>query len=642
MSLEAAVKTSDLAKVQELLDSGVSPNTQDTDGYTALMLASNQGNAEIVQALIAAGANLNLQNTNGDTALNIAMQDEHTGIAQALIAAGANLDLQATNGNTALIYATNVGNVEIIEALIAAGANLNLQNKKGTTALMSAIEQLNNKGVPKLLIESGANLDIQSNRGWTALIISTGMGDTETAQALIAAGAKVDLKDIFGNTALITVSAYGYNEIAQALIAAGADKNIINKEDKTALDVARKYGHINIVNLLKDMNPWKGWTRSDSEKLDVIFDEKAVNYACCPVCLKFVERSEDCMYMKHDCKSLGGFYHSELYTKYKSQEGKIGWCTICGRIAIGHRHYELGYADGPIPKLGPGNGAPYEEDCRTTNGGGGLPEKLARFRRMREFAKLLMRAEEITEEDALTQLVEETWNAPKVRYPGLNQLGVKKEWNFPHTNFPGNIVVANEAVAPAAAREFTRPAPNRNNAALQPIVHPVGMNQVMQDEEAENVIQFRHRKKDGSINNHEETWISQDSLVQTMNWRLANFGDESAISCWEYPKCNALLYPEEIKGLVPDELYERYKIMFNQQMTARQGGQGGQGGGRRRFRKTRKGCRRLQKGGQQEDFFKEATNAECVIVKRIPKGGRRKATYKRRAKGRRITHKRRV
>ena len=761
--METAIENNNIAKVRELLASGVSPNAKIGDGDTALILASFKGHIETVKTLLEAGANIDIQNKKGDTALILASNNGHAETVKTLLEAGANIDIQNKNGNTALILASNNGHIETVKTLLEAGANIDIQNKNGDTALILAsnnghaeivktlleaganidIQSIHgnttlilasfngNTGIVKILLEAGANIDIQSIHNNTALIIASNNGHTEIVKILLDAGANIDIQNIHGNTALILASfnghtetvntlldadanidmqnkngdtalilasLNGHNEIAKELLEAGANINIQNVDGatplfiaagnnhkdiiirllrtptiknipvegtKTVLDIAKEGRFTPEINelIIQRFSPellWKGWSHSDSEKLDVIFDKKAANYACCPVCLKFIERSEACMYMKHDCSSLGGFYHTELYDKYKNEEGKIGWCTICNRIAIGHRHYKLGLASAPKPILGPGNGDPFEKDCRVSNGGGGIPEKFARFRRMREFAKQLMEEEgELLEKDVLTQLVEETWNAPFSRIPAIQRLLREKKWNIAHTTFPANRVAAAAAAVNGGVpeiREFLRPAPNRNNADLQPIVHPVGMNQIGQDEEAENVVQFRHKKKDGTINTHGDTWISKDSLEGLLEWRITNFGDESAIYCWEYPKCDALLYPEEIRGLVPDELYERYKTMFNQQMAVRTAAHGG---ARKGLGKTRKAHyrnkRRGQLGGQQKDFFTEATDVECVVVRRPVKGGRpsrrikriaRKHTQKRRPRKtcaeRKLSHKNRV
>ena len=51
-----AAYTGDTATVQTLLDNGVNVNTQDHDGYTALMWASNKGHTETAKVLLNRGA----------------------------------------------------------------------------------------------------------------------------------------------------------------------------------------------------------------------------------------------------------------------------------------------------------------------------------------------------------------------------------------------------------------------------------------------------------------------------------------------------------------------------------------------------------------------------------------------------------
>jgi hypothetical protein len=64
------------------------------------------------------------------------------------------------------------------------------------------------------------------------------------------------------------------------------------------------------------------------------------------------------------------------------------------------------------PNLLPG-GDPYETDCRKTNGGGGLPEKTWRYRKLREFAYELNQLKgQLTKQQAYERLVEAMWDAP--------------------------------------------------------------------------------------------------------------------------------------------------------------------------------------------------------------------------------------
>ncbi len=71
------------------------------DGSTALMLAANSGNAEIVRLLIERGANINAsENKKGQTALMWAAAEGHSEIVSLLIERGA--DAKAVSKNRLL------------------------------------------------------------------------------------------------------------------------------------------------------------------------------------------------------------------------------------------------------------------------------------------------------------------------------------------------------------------------------------------------------------------------------------------------------------------------------------------------------------------------------------------------------------
>ena len=139
---------------------------------------------------------------------------------------------------------------------------------------------------------------------------------------------------------------------------------------------------------MEPLTPWEGFSRGDMEKLDSIFSEDANNYSCCPVCLRYVQRADGCMYMSHNCYAEPGAntVDEHWYNMYKNEEGKIFWCTICGRICLGHRHYVLGATKGKLDlvPLRPGSD-PFAKDC-AGEGGGGIQEKLVRFTAFRELA----------------------------------------------------------------------------------------------------------------------------------------------------------------------------------------------------------------------------------------------------------------
>jgi hypothetical protein len=62
----------DRAAVKELLDDGKNPNARQRDGFTPLMIAVSNGDADIAGMLLAKGADPNLRSQGGNTALSLA------------------------------------------------------------------------------------------------------------------------------------------------------------------------------------------------------------------------------------------------------------------------------------------------------------------------------------------------------------------------------------------------------------------------------------------------------------------------------------------------------------------------------------------------------------------------------------------
>ncbi|MCL4361337.1 ankyrin repeat domain-containing protein [Candidatus Dependentiae bacterium] len=131
--------------IQILLYSGADVNARDDSfGYTALIVASNNGNTEIVKLLIANNADVNARDNEGYTALIEASGASGNGyieMAKLLIANNANVNASDNNGDTALIWASRAGYTEIVKILIANNANVNASNLGyGDTALILASE----------------------------------------------------------------------------------------------------------------------------------------------------------------------------------------------------------------------------------------------------------------------------------------------------------------------------------------------------------------------------------------------------------------------------------------------------------------------------------------------------------------------
>jgi len=545
--------------------------------------------------------------------------------------------------NTLFNMAVLFKHIDIIKYLIEKGANVNIvytsdSSMKMTNALLDAIE-MNNMEIVKLLVENGAKLTTPNGSKYKSIIYAVFeympfQETIETLKYLLQKGVNVNAIDAIGYTPLLYyISSKEYEkinkingEVLKVLLDAGANPNV--SVGGTALDILalsnyqirnipyikllRSYGAeitstiqdainrgevpkevIDVLEIKKDS--WKGWTQSDAKALDTVFGEPA-NYSACPVCLKYSLRQDGCMYMSHKCPDLGGLYNRKLYDMYKNDEGIIYWCTLCDRICLGHRHYKLSSYDTKA-ELGEG-GHPFAKDCRPY--GGGYPEKVQRFNRLREYALDLNQSKNISAKTAFNELTEEFWNAPMRREKRKIEGIIEKKKFGNNANFPPN-----------------RPSNNVNNVITPNIPIPAtlvmpilmkGYNSISMNDDVD-VLQFHHETTGGI--DHKDSLIGVKTLNEQLADRVKNFGDENFGYCIAYPECNARLYPDEIKLHIPDELYKEYKKKFN-----------------KKFKNTSGGRRTRKRGGGDISFFEEATNVQCVL-----NGGRR--TRKRKANSRR-------
>ena len=338
---------------------------------------------------------------------------------------------------------------------------------------------------------------------------------------------------------------------------------------------------------------WQGWTQDDVATLESVFEPTAAkHFSACPVCLRTVVRDlHTCNYMSHDCTRLPGPYHTRLYNMYRDAAGNVSWCTICNRVAIGHNHYKLALAQDTTL---PGTIEPtdvYADGVCHQDGGGDLPEKVARFRRLREFALELQEdVGRITAQDAKQQMVEEMWNAPLNRSKASERAVRDGRWNIPSDRFPPPRAAPNVEGGPAP--ELRRPAANAADPSLRPVLHADALDMIS-DVVVPQAVQFRHRRQDGTVNTHEGQFIGTAELTDRLRdlveglpgaagvRGLPQHGAEEFGMCW-HPQCGARLYPEEVQPFVPADLYEAYRLRFNDKF------RGAVGGGKRSGRGTRR------------------------------------------------------
>ncbi|XP_078369560.1 uncharacterized protein LOC144653446 isoform X1 [Oculina patagonica] len=137
-ALHNAIITRDLKATHKLATSaaGCDIESRDSMGFTALHLATLQGNKDLVEMLIQAGCNTNSRTKEGMTSLHIS--GERTGANDILsLLTSVSCDVNARNklGRTALHLAAKVGNLENLRTLLDAGCDRNIKDKLGFTAV---------------------------------------------------------------------------------------------------------------------------------------------------------------------------------------------------------------------------------------------------------------------------------------------------------------------------------------------------------------------------------------------------------------------------------------------------------------------------------------------------------------------------
>ena len=219
-----AVKAGDAGAVERLLADGVSVQTAEIDGTTALHWAVHHDRLQIAGLLLDAGAAVDATNRYGVTPLALASVNGSAPMIARLLEAGADPNLPNPEGETPLMTAARTGNAGVIETLLASGAEVDaVEAWRGQTALMWAAAQ-NQSTAVQALLGAGADPNARSGRGFTPVLFAAREGHVDVLEALVRAGADVDdALPANGMSALVLAVYNAQYDFAKALLDLGAD-----------------------------------------------------------------------------------------------------------------------------------------------------------------------------------------------------------------------------------------------------------------------------------------------------------------------------------------------------------------------------------------------------------------------------------
>jgi len=245
-ALIKAATNGDLTSIHEKLKDGEKVNDVDSNGWSALMWAVYYRQSSAVDLLLENGADPNSQSTDsrksyarGTTALIIAANDCQEDLVKALLQKNSRKELADAAGLTAEACARRNECPTVLRALGLKAA--------GSSALDAILKE----------IEAGKSVNAPDANGWTPLMQAVLANDLPTTELLLQKGADTNLQSTAlvkpysaGTTALIIAAQGGLDDQAMALLKKNAKPDLMDTDGKTAADHARKGKYVTTLGVL--------------------------------------------------------------------------------------------------------------------------------------------------------------------------------------------------------------------------------------------------------------------------------------------------------------------------------------------------------------------------------------------------------
>lgn len=169
--------------------SGLSPNTRDKYGNTALIVAIREQKQKVIDLLLRNSTlDVNLANISGETALMMACYTNQISLVK-LLAEEKHAQINK-DGWSAIHYAAINGYYDIVAYLIAKGAEVDSLSPNETTPLMLAARNGHIK-VVKLLLDNGAELVMTNQQNLSAIDFANNSNQLEIRDGLMSRWKKI-------------------------------------------------------------------------------------------------------------------------------------------------------------------------------------------------------------------------------------------------------------------------------------------------------------------------------------------------------------------------------------------------------------------------------------------------------------------
>ncbi len=159
-----------------LLEGGLDIDARsENNARTALQLASELGNLEVVQLLLVEGADFRYRDATEQEAIHLASAGGHSSVISILLEAGADIESNGTfEVLTPLMIASQNGDISLVRFLLNEGADPNAVSDIGMNAFslaatLSSYRNVGGDALMRLLIAEGANTTQANDTGLTPL-----------------------------------------------------------------------------------------------------------------------------------------------------------------------------------------------------------------------------------------------------------------------------------------------------------------------------------------------------------------------------------------------------------------------------------------------------------------------------------------
>ncbi|VDH90211.1 Hypothetical predicted protein [Mytilus galloprovincialis] len=236
--------------VRFLLERGVDYNKFDKWEWSPVVIACKNGYTEILSILEENGIIYDKCNRFNRSPLMLASEHGNTEIVRTLLKQGADFNKCNNDGQSSLIIACEHGHVNIIEILLASGSKYNECNKWGQSPVMMACKY-GHIEIVRILLDRGVDCNKCTLWNETALMIACEQGYTEIVEMLLKRGAEHrNTFDKLGKSPVWITCRYGHIEILKILLDNGAEYSTCDSENRSPLLIAHKYGYQDMVWLL--------------------------------------------------------------------------------------------------------------------------------------------------------------------------------------------------------------------------------------------------------------------------------------------------------------------------------------------------------------------------------------------------------